>query len=219
MLNSPFGALVFAPFLVWAPFLRWVLWGIGSWPSADTLHFLSRPYGMPMKRSPYLSPLSREHLSALILVYCLKNGRSSNPKYPWPSSAAHQRDKVLQMWEQELCWHFQAEERYLFEPFKAQLSPTLQALTQQLLQEHKQIEASILSLNKCSGPSLAKALQTLGQQLEKHVRNEERVYFEGLQQEVSEHDLAQAHTQISQLYAQREPIFCIFTGAEKKSTI
>lgn len=168
-----------------------------------------------MKRSPYLAPLSREHLSALILVYCLKNGRSSNPKYPWPTSAEQQRDKVMQMWEQELCWHFQAEERYLFAPFEAQLSPVLQTLTQDLRQEHKAIEAAILELITLSGPSLAEGLKALGHQLETHVRNEERVYFEGLQKEVSEHDLSTAHAHISQLYAQREPIFCIFTGAKK----
>ena len=168
-----------------------------------------------MKRSQYLAPLSREHLSALILVYCLKHGRSSNPKYPWPTSAEQQRDKVLQMWEQELCWHFQAEERYLFGPFKAQLSPALQTLTQQLLQEHAEIEATILSLHQREGASLSKALQSLGHQLVKHVRNEERVYFEGLQKEISEHDLSTAYANISQLYAQREPVFCIFTGAPK----
>lgn len=172
-----------------------------------------------MKRSPYLSPLSREHLSALILVYCLKHGRSSNPKYPWPTSAAQQRDKVLQMWEQELRWHFQAEERYLFAPFKAQLSPALQAITQQLLQEHQQIEAAILNLEKVSEAVLTEALQQLGHQLEKHVRHEERVYFEGLQHEVSEQDLAHAHTQIRQLYAQRSPVFCIFTGVQKNLTL
>ena len=172
-----------------------------------------------MKRSPYLAPLSREHLNALILASCLKNGVSSNPKYPWPTSPEEQRDKILQMWEQEMHSHFQAEELYLFNPFHSSLSPDLQALTQELLQDHKEMGEMILKLSQVSGPLLTECLQKLGQQLEGHVRKEERVYYEGLQKEIPESELAKAYTQISELYAQRGDVFSIFTGKKQSSPL
>lgn len=172
-----------------------------------------------MKRSQYLSPLSREHLSALILASCLKKGKSSNPKHPWPTSPEQQRDKVLQMWDQEMHSHFQAEEICLFTPFNPLLSPAMQALTQELLQEHKEMEEIILKLRQTSGEALTEHLKNLGNQLELHVRKEERVYYEGLQKEISEPELAKAYAQISQRYAQRGPIFSVFTGEKQSSPL
>lgn len=172
-----------------------------------------------MKRSPYLAPLSREHLNALILAACLKNGEYSNPKYPWPTSPEEQRDRVLQMWKEEMHSHFQAEELYLFHPFKPLLSPEMQVLTQELLQEHEEMEDIIQNLEQASGPLITEHLQKLGSLLEGHVRKEERAYYEGLQKEIPEPKLAKAYTQISDLYAQRGDVYSIFTGEKQKSPL
>lgn len=165
-----------------------------------------------MKRDFALVPLSREHLSGLMLAACLKNGVSSNPRYPWPCEASQQREKVLQMWQQELRWHFEAEERYLFEPLQPLLSEPSQQLSLQLWAEHKQIETIMAELPMLSARSLEKSLEGLGYLLEAHIRCEERLYFECLQQEILPARLQSAGEQLAAFYAQREPFQCIFTG-------
>lgn len=165
-----------------------------------------------MKRHPALIPLSREHLNALILVTCLKKGEYPNPKYPWPKSPEAQREKVYQMWCNEMSWHFKAEERFFFKPFFQQLSPEMQALTRSLLEEHQVLEQCIHDFFQLSGDPLLKALKQFGEQLEVHVRKEERDYYEGLAREISDQQLMKGHQQLEAFYAQRAPNFCIFTG-------
>lgn len=165
-----------------------------------------------MKRDPALQPLSREHLSALMLVYCIKHGRSSNPRYPWPDDPREQAQRVQQSWEQELRWHFEAEERFFFGPLLAPLSAPLQALTRRLEADHRAIEAQIKALVQLSDADLPQALSSLGTLLEAHVRCEERDYFEQLQQEVAPEQLAEAGEALEAFYASREPVRCIFTG-------
>ncbi|MGE3725672.1 MAG: hemerythrin domain-containing protein [Candidatus Sericytochromatia bacterium] len=168
-----------------------------------------------MKRSEELAPLSREHLSALILVYCLKHGKSSNPRYPWPTDPFEQRDKVLQMWQDELHWHFEAEESYLFDPLEPQLSPELQAVSQALRAEHQQMRDLILGLQQGQASDIAKALSQLGGILECHVKKEEQVYFAGLEREIPAEMRSQAGQAILTFYAQREPFVCVFTGERR----
>ncbi|PIQ23184.1 hypothetical protein COW36_19210 [bacterium (Candidatus Blackallbacteria) CG17_big_fil_post_rev_8_21_14_2_50_48_46] len=168
-----------------------------------------------MKRSEELAPLSREHLTALILVYCLKHGRSSNPRYPWPEDPLRQGAKALQMWQDELHWHFEAEEQFLFAPFEAQLSPELQRISQELLNEHTQIRKLILGLANQSETETVRALMQLGILLEAHIKKEEKVYFAGLESELPEAARVQAGQAILDFYAQREPFVCIFTGEKR----
>jgi len=168
-----------------------------------------------MQRHPELATLSREHLSALMLVYCLKHGRSSNPRYPWPTAPQQQAERVLKFWEQEMRWHFEAEERCLFAPLQPHLSPALQAMGAELAQEHVHMKSLILSLSALAEAELQQALHKLAQLLETHVRREERQYFEGLQAEVPKL-LGQAHEQLQAFYAQREPFVCIFTGQTRQ---
>lgn len=165
-----------------------------------------------MKRDPNLAPLSREHLGALMLVYRLKHGRSSNPSHPWPSDLNEQVKKIQRMWQDELRWHFAAEERFLFAPLRTSLSPETQQLGERLLRDHRDLEAQIQALSELQGTPLQQALKGLGQRLEAHVRCEENEYFPALQTQLSSKQLQQAGTQILAFYAEREPFYCIFTG-------
>lgn len=165
-----------------------------------------------MKRNPALQPLSREHQTALMLVYRLKHGRSSNPRYPWPTLPRAQAQKIAQLWQQELSWHFEAEERFLFEPFLPLLSAPLQAITHRLLADHQALRLQIQTLTELSEADLPQALQALGNVLEAHVHCEEREYFTGLQAEIPPQRLFEAGLQLESFYAQRQPFHCIFTG-------
>lgn len=165
-----------------------------------------------MKRHAALVPLSQEHLNALILVACLKNGEFSNPKYPWPQDPEAQREKIKYMWDQELCWHFKAEEDFFFQAFYTELSPPMQALTTELLTEHVELKQQIDALFQLSDTALTQALKDFGEQLEQHVRKEERQYFEGLAQEIEHTRLMKSHQALERLYQQRPAYFCIFTG-------
>ncbi|MBF2054743.1 MAG: hemerythrin domain-containing protein [Candidatus Sericytochromatia bacterium] len=165
-----------------------------------------------MKRDPALQPLSREHLTALMLSYCLKHGRSSNPRYPWPADPREQVERVQQSWAQELRWHFEAEERFFFGPLLPTLPAPLQAMTRQLLAEHRAIETRIQAFDDLSDADLPDALSSLGHLLETHVRCEEREYFEQLQQAVPAEQLAKAGAALEAFYAEREPVRCLFTG-------
>lgn len=167
---------------------------------------------MTMKRDTNLAPLSREHLSALMLVYRLKHGRSSNPRYPWPKDPNEQKQRVLSMWKNELQWHFEAEERFLFAPFHTLLSSTAQQIGETLLTDHADIKALILDLDSLEKSELQVKLQYLGERLEKHVRLEEREYFELLQSEIPPEKLLEAGHKILDFYAQRPPFYCAFTG-------
>lgn len=170
-----------------------------------------------MKRSESLQTLSREHLSALILASCLKNGKSSNPRYPWPGQVDAQVQKVLYMWEQELHWHFEAEELFFFKAFHADLSESMQALGLELLQDHHDIKSSIQTLAQLPENELPEKLIALGHLLEAHVRREENVYFEGLQTEIDALALQQAHRALLNYYEQRPAYQCVFTGETRQA--
>lgn len=165
-----------------------------------------------MKRSQELAPLSREHLSALILVYCLKYGKSSNPRYPWPTDPLVQRDKVLQMWQDELHWHFEAEESCLFDPLEPLLSKELQGVSQALRAEHQQMRALILDLQQGNAIEITHALSQLGGILDTHIKKEEQVYFAGLEREVPAETLLKAGKALLAFYTQRPTFASVFTG-------
>lgn len=165
-----------------------------------------------MKRDPAFVPLSHDHLSALVLVYCLKHGKGSSDRYQWPTDPAEQVERIQQIWRHELQPHFVAEEQFIFLPTQVQVSLSTQALAQELLTEHQQIEQMILQLSSLHDDALATAFIELAEKLETHIRKEERRYFEALQTELSADQLEQIGQSISDFYAELPPIQCALTG-------
>lgn len=167
-----------------------------------------------MKRHTSLIPLSREHQSALMLVYRLKHGRSSNPKFPWPTDPEVQKEKVLYIFEHELYPHFEAEETCFFNPLLSEVSPQTATLIQQVLNEHLQMQQMINDFALTT--DLHAQLKAFGQLLEAHVHTEERQIFEALQHEVPEALLMRLGHQLEKQYTQRPPYTCVFTGVLKQ---
>ncbi|HEY9839078.1 MAG: hemerythrin domain-containing protein [Candidatus Sericytochromatia bacterium] len=146
-----------------------------------------------MKRDPALAELSREHLPALMLAYCLRHGRSSNPQYPWPEQPEQQRERVLAFVRPELARHFEAEECFLL-PLKDRLADP--GPSERVRAEHVRFWQLLAQIEAAHAAGLPLLLMALGELLEAHIRFEERVWFEQLQQELPPELLAELGQQL-----------------------
>lgn len=155
-----------------------------------------------MKRDPALITLSREHLPALILAYRLRHGRSSNPAHPWPTDPIEQRSQALVFIHGDLARHFAAEEAVLL-PLKGQLQDP--GPSERVWAEHQQFWQQVRQIEIAAPENLPSLLKKLGELLDAHVRFEERVWFEQLQNELPAEQL---HTVMAELEKQLPPGSC-----------
>ncbi|HUH51977.1 MAG TPA: hemerythrin domain-containing protein [Flavobacterium sp.] len=119
----------------------------------------------PIKRHESLKPLSREHHHGLLLCWKIRQGLKKE--------IALERIKayVDWFWEQHLKFHFEVEEKYIFP-----VLPKEHPMVLQVLVEHRNIQNLILSQD-----NLLHNLQTLEKELDDHIRFEERVLFNEIQ--------------------------------------
>ena len=134
-----------------------------------------------MKRHPSLIPLSHDHHDTLVVAQGLIRGRPTAPRSDWPTDRRAQADRLAAFYETTLQPHFAAEEAEVF-PLAERLLPDHTALVKALRKDHDDIRAEILALAACSDTDLAVRLPALGARLEAHVRSEERVLFEAVQE-------------------------------------
>ena len=133
-----------------------------------------------MKRHPSLIPLSHDHHDTLVVAQGLIRGRPTAPRSDWPTDRRAQADRLAAFYESTLEPHFAAEEAEVF-PLAERLLPDHADLVKALRRDHDDIRAEIPALAACSDADLAVRLPALGARLEAHVRSEERVLFEALQ--------------------------------------
>jgi hemerythrin-like domain-containing protein len=98
------------------------------------------------------------------------------------------REEILYHFEEHLKDHFKKEER-IFAECK-NVSPQIDELISEIIEEHRQVEKLIHDLSERTplekdGQEIINTLDTLGLLLEKHIRKEERVLFELLQEKLS----------------------------------
>lgn len=127
----------------------------------------------PIQRSEYLKPLSREHHQGLLLCWKIKTGFSKG--------VATDRIKTYADWfyKVHLKPHFEAEEKYVF--------PILgndNELIKQALEEHK-----LLSVLFSDTSDIENSLNQIQTELEKHIRFEERILFNEIQNAASPEQL------------------------------
>lgn len=143
-----------------------------------------------MKRHEALAPLSREHHGTLILAQLLKNGA---PLYKGlPDTDEGKAFYAEQQFKEIIKKHFQDEELVLQKV--KHCNAAISSLGDEIINEHRQLAALFLSLNKTTG--LADALDELGRMLEAHIRKEERVLFPLIQSHCSEEELQQVYVQL-----------------------
>ena len=143
-----------------------------------------------MKRHPSLVPLSHDHHDVLVVAQGLIRGRPTAPRSDWPADRRAQADRVLAFYRRTLQPHFAAEETDVF-PLAARRLPGRAGLLNELRSEHDDLRSRILALPALADDDLAERLPALGARLDAHVRTEERVLFEALQQAASPSELEQ----------------------------
>ena len=127
----------------------------------------------PIKREEYLKALSREHHHSLLLCWKIKTG--------FTKGVSITRMKLYIDWffKNHLQPHFELEEKYIF--------PILgneNVLIKQAIEEHK-----IISRLFCDTSHIETSIKQIQEDLEKHVRFEERVLFDEIQKVASSENM------------------------------
>lgn len=140
-----------------------------------------------MLRDPNLVPLSRQHQHALAL--CVRINRAA---LATPVEVKAWQSEIQQHFEQEIRYHFAAEETHLF-PAARQYSE-LVSLLDELLAEHTQLREYFAqsSAGALDGTGVRRFAETLSS----HIRKEERQLFEELQRHMTAETLGTIGAQI-----------------------
>jgi len=131
----------------------------------------------PLRRHPDLIPYSREHHKLLLTAQLLK---TDVPDYKgMPNTPSGKRTYVTVFLDDLLEQHMQREEEQLFA--NAKEHPELVDLVNKLERDHAFFRTEIPKLKDLDGEALTQALDRIGRRLEKHVRLEERSFFQEYQ--------------------------------------
>lgn len=135
-----------------------------------------------MKRHPAFIPLSREHHDVLLLAQELKKDHPGYARSAVPRTLPEKLAYVQQFYREKILPHFRAEEDILI-PRVLGKTPELDSAANDILNDHRRIAGMAAA---CSD---ADTLDAFGRELEQHVRREERVFFELVQETLSDDDL------------------------------
>ncbi len=105
-----------------------------------------------------------------------------------PATPEAKRDYTLGFLQEHLLPHFKLEEETVF-TLAPGISEDLAQQTRQLQEQHRQLEKLIIALPHATSLDLPEKLHQIGELLEQHIRLEERVFFEQLQQDLSDEQL------------------------------
>ena len=153
-----------------------------------------------MKRHASLVPLSRQHHDGLVLAQRLILGRSTAPRAPWPTDRSRQVDLLIQFFDASLGPHFDAEETYVFPAVVEHVADGAE-LVGTLIREHDDMRAQIRDLRRDPETRLDERLVGFGDCLREHIRSEERVLFERIQQEMTQTQLDALAVRLRGFYA------------------
>lgn len=126
-----------------------------------------------MKRTEVLKPLSREHHHSLLLCWKIKTGISKGVKF--------ERMKKYTDWffDEHIQSHFQEEEKYIF-PVLGNDHP----MVKKALSQHRRLERLFKD-----DKDPERSLSLIEEELEKHVRFEERKLFNAIQEVATREEL------------------------------
>jgi len=128
----------------------------------------------PIKRHPVLQPLSRQHHDGLLLCWKIRRGFSQK--------VAPERMKQYAdwFWTNHLVPHFDMEENHIF--------PILgneDKLVKRALAEHRRLKRLFMDSD-----DVERSLSLIAEELESHIRFEERELFTVIQEQASAEDYA-----------------------------
>ena len=152
---------------------------------------------MAILRHSTLQPLSRQHHQGLLVSLLLDKGLKKN------ASLKEMRDFILQFWEDELRQHFEKED-LLFLPLADTYPQLIEHLTQ-LKNEHQEIRMLIQKLNNEIRSEQLETITSFSNNLEKHIRFEERQLFNIILETLPENELNNFESELN-LITEKE--FC-----------
>ena len=137
-----------------------------------------------MKRHNSLVPLSRQHQKALLTAQLIKKNA---PEYrDLPKTAEDKKNYVIKFYHDHLVPHFKAEEEILI-PFIKNRSEEIDKVSNEIVEDHLSIRELILNIE--TKDEFINLMDELGYLLENHVRKEERIWFENIQEVLEEEEL------------------------------
>jgi len=139
-----------------------------------------------MKRHQSLLSLSREHHPALLLAQVLKRNA---PAYKgMPIKIPDKVEFLKAKFHSELKPHFHLEEKVLF-PFLSGKNKMIDELITDLKADHQAFADNVTRLD--THHASEQLLDETGCLLERHIRKEERILFQKIQEVFSEEELKQ----------------------------
>lgn len=136
-----------------------------------------------MRRSEALLKLSREHHTGLILAQLLK--KNAPPYKGLPETPEQKADYSLSMMRTHLLPHFEQEETII--AYLDAKTDIYKSMHERILSEHAGMKQLCDRFRAGDGEPLD-LMDEFGRMLEKHIRFEEREYFEYLQKNAGEED-------------------------------
>ncbi|MBS1626241.1 MAG: hemerythrin domain-containing protein [Bacteroidetes bacterium] len=128
----------------------------------------------PIKRNDLLQPFSREHHHALLLCWKIKEGFKRNV------AAERIKQYTNWFWDTYLNQHFLEEEKYLFPILAANNPLIIQAFTEHnTLRKYFEDESNV-----------EQSLKAIANELDAHIRFEERVLFNAIQEAATANQLS-----------------------------
>lgn len=141
-----------------------------------------------MQRAVSLQPLSRQHKSSLMTCLLIRKGVSKQASIPVMS------DFLLKCWQQEIQPHFEQEENSLIPAL--QTYPEGKNYADAILRDHELWRTAMTHLEQANVTH--RLLGDLADQLEQHVRFEERIVFPSMESNLSAEQLQQLKLQDDQ---------------------
>lgn len=138
----------------------------------------------PVKRSPYIIKLSRDHHASLLFCWKLRQGLKLG------IDGERMQPYVAYFAKDHMTPHFAEEEDILF-PAAAQDPLVLQAMD-----EHRMINQLVDQIGAATGSQLPDLLHDIANRVDEHVRFEERVLFPHLEKIVPEDALKRISEQL-----------------------
>ncbi|MGB0384955.1 MAG: hemerythrin domain-containing protein [Ardenticatenaceae bacterium] len=137
-----------------------------------------------MKRHQSLQDLSRDHHHFLLQsrqISWLMAGDRRAPPFEFVVQ------DFLRTWEREVVLHLEEEEQLLWPSYQQYPSPTQASHETQMWADHEWLRAQVAELarRKRADEPLGDLLGQIGQRLHDHVRFEERIVFQHMQQMMS----------------------------------
>ena len=124
----------------------------------------------PVKRSPYIVKLSRDHHAGLLFCWKIRQGKR------YLVESARMKKYVAYFYSENLLPHFKEEENYLFAPALDDQQ------VQQAMKDHARIKELAASIASSEGDDLNDLLTHMADTVDQHIRFEERTLFPHLEE-------------------------------------